>query len=345
MNKRPTIQMVADLAGVSRGTVDRVINNRTKVSEDVRLRVLQAIEDVGYLTPRDFYNTKLHSPQLKAIKLGILLPNWTGHFRNEILRGTQAAIAEFEELNVEIIIAECNTDLPQETIEKIDQLLLQKIDGLAICTLDTPLVKRKVAELAEKNIPVVTYNSDLTDSKRLLFVGQDDKQSGRIAAQIINKMNPHNEILVAVGNLEFKGHKTRLEGFQERMAELSFSRDKLHIIETYNNYQLTYQKIYDFLQKNNQIKMVYMVNRSVSACTEAIKDLGKKGSVHLVCHDLAEHTKELLRTDAIDFTISQDLFNQSYLSLVHLREFLQKNRAFDFEKYNTAISIICSENI
>ena len=43
MNKRPTIQTVAELAGVSRGTVDRVLNNRSYVRADVRARVLNAL--------------------------------------------------------------------------------------------------------------------------------------------------------------------------------------------------------------------------------------------------------------------------------------------------------------
>ncbi|MCA5963974.1 helix-turn-helix domain-containing protein [Blautia sp. RD014234] len=51
INKKPTIQMVADKAGVSRGTVDRVLNNRSHVSPDVYERVMAAIQETGYLTP------------------------------------------------------------------------------------------------------------------------------------------------------------------------------------------------------------------------------------------------------------------------------------------------------
>ena len=53
MNKRPTIQTVAERAGVSRGTVDRVLNNRSYVRADVRERVLDAIRETGYLSPRE----------------------------------------------------------------------------------------------------------------------------------------------------------------------------------------------------------------------------------------------------------------------------------------------------
>ena len=51
MGSKPTIQTVAQMAGVSRGTVDRVLNGRAHVREDVRLRVLEAIRQSGYVSP------------------------------------------------------------------------------------------------------------------------------------------------------------------------------------------------------------------------------------------------------------------------------------------------------
>ena len=63
MNKRPTIQTVAELAGVSRGTVDRVLNNRSYVRADVRARVLNAIQETGYLSPKEAH------PQAAEAKL------------------------------------------------------------------------------------------------------------------------------------------------------------------------------------------------------------------------------------------------------------------------------------
>ena len=50
MGKRPTLQAVADKAGVSRGTVDRVLNNRANVSAEVFERVTKALEETGYVS-------------------------------------------------------------------------------------------------------------------------------------------------------------------------------------------------------------------------------------------------------------------------------------------------------
>ena len=103
--------MVADKAGVSRGTVDRVLNNRSHVSPDVYERVMAAIQETGYLTPMSTYQKTLFGQGFPPIKLGVLLPNWTGHFRWEIMRGIEAAQAELTDFHVKILVEECETDI------------------------------------------------------------------------------------------------------------------------------------------------------------------------------------------------------------------------------------------
>ena len=81
MNKRPTIQTIAELAGVSRGTVDRVLNNRSYVRADVRARVLNAIQETGYLSPKEAHRQAAEAKlPLKPVRLGVLLP--TGAVRS-----------------------------------------------------------------------------------------------------------------------------------------------------------------------------------------------------------------------------------------------------------------------
>lgn len=338
--------MVADRAGVSRGTVDRVLNNRSHVSPEVYKKVMNAIQETGYLSSKNFHQNVLQTKSIPKIQLGVLLPNWTGHFKSEILRGIEAARLEFEELQVEIFTEECQTDIPREVIERIDRLLDKGIHGLSLCTPDTPTINAKVRELIENNIPVITFNSDLPHSGRLTFIGQDYHRSGRIAVELLSKCIPYNgKILTAVGNLEFDGHKKRLEGFQERMNELNFNSAQNHIIETFNDYQITYRKVLDYLNQTPDVSAIYMANRSVAGCTEAVNTAGKKGQIRIICHDVAESTKLLLQDGSIDFIITQDIFRQGYLPLVYLREYLQKGKAPKSSGINTGISIICSQNI
>jgi len=346
MAKRPTIQMIAEKAGVSRGTVDRVLHNRSYVSPDVRNRVLDAIQEIGYLSPRQVHKRVLSEGAFSPIKLGVLLPNWTGHFKSEILRGIDAARKALTDFHVNIDLVECRTDIPEETIELLDTLVEQGAQGIAICSVNAPSIEKKVSELADMNIPVITFNSDLPNSRRLCFVGQNYKQSGRIAAELMSKCIPAmGKILAVVGNLEFDGHRMRLNGFCERMYELGFQKSQIEIIETYNDYQTTYRKVSEALKQITELCAIYMANQSVAGCTEAVNAAGKKGALRIICHDLSESTKRLLQNGSIDFTISQDIFSQGYLPLIYLRELLQKGKIPKFDQTDTNISIICSQNI
>ncbi len=244
MGKRPTIQIVADLAGVSRGTVDRVLNNRSYVKPEVRERVLDAIQKTGYLSPRQAHEKMIAKGAFTPIRLGVLLPNWTGHFKTEILRGVAAAKEKLADFHVDILMAECKTDIPGEVIELLEQLQKQHVQGIALCTIDEPSIEAKITELEEVHIPVITLNSDLPGSSRLCFVGQDYTQSGRIAGELISKCIPPNgKLLALVGNLEFDGHRKRLQGFLQRMQELGYRKEQIEIIETYNDYQTTHRKV------------------------------------------------------------------------------------------------------
>lgn len=346
IRNRPTIQTVADAAGVSRGTVDRVLNNRSHVSPDVRARVLDALKKTGYLPARQFHQSVLKAEHFPPVKLGVLLPDWTGHFKAEILRGIQAARRDLEDFHTEVLIEECESDAPQEILARIDQLTAKGAQGLSVCIPDTPAINGKIRSLLQKGIPAVTFNSDLTDSGRLTFIGQDYRQSGRIAAELISKCIPKNgTILAAAGNLEFDGHKKRLHGFLERMGELAFEDSQISIIETYNDYPITYRKVLEHLKSHPGTNAVYMANRSVAGCTEAVKAAGRKGAIRIICHDVAESTKLLLKDGSVDFAITQDLFQQGCLPLILLREYLQKGKMPDSSGINTAISIICSQNI
>ncbi|MEE1165488.1 MAG: LacI family DNA-binding transcriptional regulator, partial [Lachnospiraceae bacterium] len=92
MGKKPTIQTIADLAGVSRGTVDRVLNNRSYVKAEVRERVLQIVREIGYESPREVH-LREQETSLRPLRLGVLLPNWGfGHqFLDEVRKGISEA--------------------------------------------------------------------------------------------------------------------------------------------------------------------------------------------------------------------------------------------------------------
>lgn len=345
MSKRATIQTVAERAGVSRGTVDRVINNRSYVSAEVRARILKAIEEVGYVPARRIQPPE-ETTEFAPIRLGVLRPNWTGPFKSEVSSGIADARRELAPCHVEIRVCVCETDLPVECIEHLDALADWGAQGIALCALNDISIEAKVGELADRGIPCITFNSDLPDSRRLCFVGQDYAKSGRIAAELLSKCVPHDaRILAMVGNLEYHGHRTRLDGFCARMHELGFTAAQIEITETYNNYRLTCDKVRQALHNTPDLAAIYMVNRSVTGCTDALRQAGAADRIRVVAHDVSVRTKLLLQEGSLDFTITQDMYRQGYLPLILLRELLHKGKHPQEDQLSTRIAIICSQNI
>jgi LacI family transcriptional regulator len=345
MGSRPTIEMIAQRANVSRGTVDRVLNDRSYVRGEVRQRVLDAIRELGYVSPRQAHERQL-TPALEPLRLGVLLPNWGGYFRAEVDGGIARARRELADFGVEILVRCCATDLPEEAVGFLDQLRREGCRGLAVCALSDSAIESRVSELAEAGIPCVTFNSDLPGSRRLCCIGQDIRQAGRVAGELMSRcVAPGARVLATLGNLKFDGHRQRLEGFCQRMAERGFPREQIAVAETFNDYAVTLQVVGDALAADPGLSGVYMANLNVTACAEAVRRAGLQGRVRVICHDENESIRRLLQEGSVDFTIPQDMARQSYLSLLFLRELLQKGRMPDPGRYASRISVVCAENL
>lgn len=345
MGNKPTIQMVAELAGVSRGTVDRVLNDRPHVNEDARQRVLEAIRKLGYISPREVYRRKADA-SLRPLTLGVLLPNWEGQFRAEVTEGVRAACEELEASKVRVLVRRCETDLPQEAVELLEAMRNDGAEGFAVCAVNDPEIRDWIAGRAAEGVPCVTFNSDLPESGRLCFVGQDIHQAGRVAAGLLYKcVSGQGIILATAGNLKFDGHRQRLDGFRERLVELGFPEDRVVIRETYNDYETTLRVVGEALEQLPELRGVYMANLSVSGCCAAVQRAGKTGRVHVVCHDINETVRKLIRSSAVDFTIPQDLNRQGYMPLLLLRDHLRKKNSLDSGQYPGQINILCAENL
>ena len=217
--KKVTIRNIAEYAGVSRGTVDRVLNNRPHVSPDQRARVLCAVRDLRYVPSKEDQRQMVEALCRNLpdrIRLGIILPAEGGYFREELCKG----IAEAEKLlagtEAELLVRKCNTQLPDELIGYIDEMRRMGIRGLAVCAENDPRIVEAVHALCETGTAVITYNSDLPESGRAVFIGEDVYAGGRLAANLMRKLTrPGDELIAAIGNRQVPAASGWLHGLYD----------------------------------------------------------------------------------------------------------------------------------
>lgn len=320
---KPTIRSIARMCGVSRGTVDRVLNNRPYVKPAVKERVLRAIRETGYVHPR------LPERASSAVHIGFLIPHWEDdYFRKQTERGIRRAQHTLRPSELSLTTDAMTSRSDDEYIHRLDHMLTCGVQGVILNAADNVLLRTMIDQLADRGLPVVTYNSDLPTSRRVCHVGQDLLKSGEIAAGLLARSLGHaDHILAVTGNMEFLAHRVRIDGFFGHCGKLGISSDRLSLVECFERYDLTYDAVLDALRGNSRLRGVYMGTESVPACMDAIKKAHLRHKIHVVANDLTPRAARYLKNDLLDFIIQQDFSSQAYEAIMIMYQLLAHDRA------------------
>jgi LacI family transcriptional regulator len=323
------------MAGVSRGTVSRVVNHQPNVNPQVRARVEKIIEETGY-RPVESHDDPL-------ITIGVIIPYWPDvYFTRQTMEGIRHAQRLLHSHEVKILVRQLKTRSDEECIRACEELVLDGVQGIVFNSLDNYLLQTEIDSLMQRGIKVITYNSDLPGSNRLCHVGQDVLKSGRIAAGLMARsVRPHEQILLVTGDLEFRTHRVRINGFVERLKELGFSDNAYHLVECNEDEQLTYNAVRNALHTMPNLRGIYMGTESVRGCMRALR--GTSLSPTVICNDLMPFARQQLRRGNIDFVIEQDFPSEVYEALLLLAQLLLYHRPIRRTLRYVNTSIVTSE--
>lgn len=338
--------MVAKEAGVSRGTVDRVINQRPHVKEDQYARVMEAIQKLGYEPKRQQAAALgIRIGQRKVYRVGIVLPWRNPWYMNEIRRGIRDGQAQLADYSVEVITEQCSASpYPEEVVGIIDSLVERGVSGIVMCAMECEPVASKIDSLYARNIPVMTFDTDI-QSKRALFLGKDIVRNGRVAGSLMAKyLRPGGKILIGMGNREIRSSLDNAEAFMEAMKSSGFSEDSFEIIETYNDYMLTYRKVREVLEKTGNITGIYMAHHSLTGCMDAIRAAHCEKRPLVIYGDMNERVIRYLKSGELMYCVTPNAYMMGYRPLILFKEYVMDHKVPKEKKIFTPTEIICKEN-
>lgn len=338
-----TIRKIAELAGVSRGTVDRVLNGRTGVKPDIRENVLKIAQELNYVP---HLAAKALALSKKPILFGIIMPPREITFFDEIRNGIHAAEKELTDLGVRLEYRYVNKLEPGDAVMAIEELVALGALGIMFSFIDNKEIRDSINRTVEKGIPVITFNSDVSNCNRLCFVGQDLYHSGKLAAGLMSRIaGKGSKVVVVTGDMQFQAHKARVEGFLDGNKEMDAPMEVIDILQGHDRYSETYDRLMAVFTGNSTIHGVYMATGHIGACCDAVKKCRLEGSIRVICNDIVPDVVQGMKEGIIDFSILQNPFMQGYKPLKLLYDFIFSGKRPDSEYVFTETSIVILESL
>lgn len=304
-----TLKEIAALAGVSRGTVDRVLNNRGSVNPETEKRVREIVSSLNYQPNKAALTL---ASQKKKITIGVILfglENGNMFFR-DVVEGVEYQQAKLTGYGCTVITRTTAFD-PHAQLDAIDALLDSGIHGLVISPYNSPEIINRINELIDMGIPAITTNTDIPDSKRIAYVGSNYYKGGCTAGGLMGLItNGQARVGIVTGSSLILCHSQRIKGFLDTI-HTRYPGIKIEDIKTnFDDDFKSYKAATDLIQNHPELDALYFTAAGVYGGCRAVIDLHKEKQIKIISFDAVEKTKQLIRDGIIAATICQQPFQQ-----------------------------------
>lgn len=336
-----TIKEIAALAGVSRGTVDRVLNHRGSVNPATAERIEKIARELDY---KPNVAGLVLAAQKKKLKLGVILFSPENPFYLDVFEGVSSKAEELAGYNCTVIVKQIASSVEAQ-LNAIEELVAEEINGIALAPYNDSRIRDKINLLSEQGIPVVTLNTDIENTRRIAYVGSHYTKSGSTAAGLLRLMT-HGEVHVGIitGSSNILCHTERIAGFTESLKPFSDTIHIAEIVEVHDDEFESYEKTTALLKKHPEINALYFVAGGVYGGCRSVKALGLQNKMRIVAYDMVPTTKELLRQGIISAVICQQPKLQGSKPLALLFTYLTTGELPDREQHYVAVDIRIREN-
>lgn len=317
MTEKIRIKDIAERAGVSVGTVDRVIHKRPNVSVDALQKVEKALKEMNY-QPNVYASALAYN---KSYTFYILLPKHASEaYWDEIEEGALKAVEQRRDFNISLKIMYYSRLNSESFVETFQKCLSKEPDGVIVVPYTLALTRQFTDVLHEKKIPFVLLDSYIPDLKPLSFYGQDSFQSGSFAAHML-MLFTQSETSIAIvkqtidGKMASRQQEYREKGLRAYMEsnypDINIYEVNLPLDEERKRYEYILD---DFFTNHPEIHHCIALNSKAHLVGEYLLKKNKK-DIQIVGYDVVLKNVECLKKGSVSFLIAQHAYQQGFASI------------------------------
>jgi LacI family transcriptional regulator len=338
---------IARLAGVSIGTVDRVLHKRGEVAESTREKVERILKETNY-SP-DVMAQVLKSRKAYHIVSLLPEPSDDNSFWKKHPDGIARALEELALFHVSLTQVTFDLLNEEDFQRKAQSVLGMRPDGVLLAPIFKSESVAFCSGLSELKIPYVFVDGFIEDTDFLAYIGEDAYRSGRVAGQLTDLITPEDADILIISiarNIQNIQHlNNRIDGFLSYFGNSCSNKGKKIRASVPDPSPKSVSKaVKNAFAGNPGIRSVYMSGSKSYLIASALRDLESCPPVNLIGYDLLDKNVDYLRSGSVRFLISQSPEEQTYRAVRKLFDFLSLNKVPEKMEY-LPVDIITSENV
>jgi LacI family transcriptional regulator, galactose operon repressor len=311
------IHLIAQLAGVSIGTVDRALHGRNGINEATRQKVLRVAQKIGY-TPN--LAARALSAAKAEVRIGVCVPREIRFFYDQLWGGILDEARRVAPFGVELVNRPV-WGLGENDAEAFQDLVNSGVDGI-ILTAGNPQSLTPLIDAAEaEGIRVVCVSTDAPGSRRSSIVCVEPSLNGFLAGELMGKfLPPGSRAAVVAGMLTAEDHRKKTDGFSRGFPQNNRGGNVVAVIEGHEDEQESYRKTLDLLVRTPDLSGLYVNTVNCLPVCHALETRGLAGKVKLITTDLFPEMTALLQQGTISASIYQHPYRQGQIAVRNLTD-------------------------
>lgn len=341
--KRPTVVDLAEAAGVSVATIDRVLNGRKPVRHQTAQQVLDAAVRIGFYAEETIRARVENSKPVCTIGMLLQYPN--SAFYQQLAHELRSAAAAFKPSKIKIELDFAEDLTPEHTAKKIEALA-KRSNVLGVVSSRHPAISAAIEQARERGVPTFGFISELSAQCSVGYIGVDNWKVGRTAAwAFANICKKPGKIAIIVGNHRFRGQELSEIGFRSYFRDHPSGFEILEPLSTWGDNDKAEEVARRVLNETPELAGLYVAGGGISGALRALNSSDHSNELVTVGYQLSDETRKALEDGTINIVISYPLKHLAREAMIAMTGAVGIDPEFSLPSVSLPLEIYTPENI
>lgn len=230
----------------------------------------------------------------------------------------------------------------------LESLITKQVDGIAVSPDDPNGIKSVIDRAIDSGIPVLTFDSDSPQSKRICYIGTDNYQAGREAAkQMIKYLGNEGKYAIMTGGLGALNLNERIRGFRDELKEQSANLEEITLLACNEDTDKALLQMEDFTRSNQELNAWFVTGcwATVTPKGAFLNALNRRTDMVIIGFDTVKEELLLVKEGVVQALIGQRPYQMGKQCIETLYDIVVYKKMPEKEIYDTGVDVVTKENV